>query len=289
MSRAWEQYSISLGKRVTNRQRCFVMILAIHKQEYRETYWPSHASIAGMMGTDEREIRRVVAELSSLGIVKATPGFGQQRTSYELPEVQETISQGSSQGSGTPVRQGGRQGDFTTRNKVLQDTKSKPIQELGFDVNLQPMRGQIPLVSSSTKTDDDTEEIHSAVRTILKAYEDSPVTTGKSNAADEATARCWLQGTTLRGRVPHMQEEIFVPYTVEQIKDGIILATVRRMGSLIQAEAHPSPVRSLQYFQDAIMERIGDPNISDMYIAHCERGIERLRDRWKKPMGVAAG
>jgi hypothetical protein len=111
--------------------------------------------------------------------------------------------------------------------------------------------------SSSTRFDDDAGD----VSRVLKAYCDSPVTTGKTNAADEATARDWLNGTQLRGRVPGAQDMQFEPYTAEQIEHGIVLATARLLGQ----EVRSGPVRSLQYFLGAVREAMVDVNCTPSY------------------------
>ena len=280
MSRAVEIYAMSLGRRCTHRQRCLVMILAIHHQESRETFWPSNATIAEMMGTDEREVRRTVAELVEMGILRTQPGFGRQRTSYEFPEVASIVREGAGEGRSTPGRQGWRQGDFTTRNKVLQHTKSKAIQEpRDFDFDAQHHGGEVFSVSSSANPHDDIEVSPSDLQRVIRAFEESPVTKGKVSIADIDMARRLLGRNALG-------------YTVTQVENGITLGTIRKMMSdrqhakegLIALSQAPK-VQSLAYFEGAIEEAANDRNLKDSHIQHMKTAIE---GNIKKPQGVVA-
>ncbi len=165
-----------------------------------------------------------------------------------------------------------------TRNKEvktsLQDLQDCKTKSEAFDPDSSEHVKKGNSISSSTNHDDDIEVNPPDLARVLKAYQESPVTTGKVGAADTETACAWLGGRPLAGR----RDLDFTPYTAEQIENGIVLATARRLCTESNADILRSaipPVRSLQYFQDAIREAMSDRNMTEGYLQNCRRMIGR--------------
>jgi helix-turn-helix protein len=94
MSKAAQDYVLDLGKRVTRHQGHLLLVLACYHQTARETYWPSHRTLAQKLGTDERQVRRIVAELKALGILAYERGIGAGNLcDYQFPELEKRTQQ----------------------------------------------------------------------------------------------------------------------------------------------------------------------------------------------------
>jgi hypothetical protein len=273
-NRAREYVSELRPQEVTRTEKLVMTAIA---EEYSDRYGSANVpseDISDYAMISKRQFRRVMASLQRKGLVKYTPGKGNGvYCSFVLTNLalgaQEVV--GIEAGKSTKR---GHKGDikrtFPTPLIRKEDQNQDQSQKLNaFDLRSATNDGEILSASSSARTDDDIER---KIARVLETYRESPVTTGNTNAADEAMARSWLSN-----------------YTQRQIENGIILATARRMSSVLSTGAHPAPVRSLKYFHDAVQEAKTDPNCTESYIINCERAIERLAKEWKKPMGVAAG
>jgi hypothetical protein len=291
------EYVSELGAReVTTTEKLVMLAIAEGFSDRYGTANVASEEICDYAMITRRHFRRIMAGLQRKGLVEYRPGVGKGvYCSFVLTNLalgpQEVV--GIETGKETKR---GHKGDikrtFPTPLIRKEDLNQDQSQNLkAFDSAVQPVSGQIPSVSSSAKPepDDDIGVNPADVARVLRTYCESPVTTGKANAADEATARDWLGRRQLRGRLPGAQEFAVTPYTVRQIENGIVLATARRMGTQPSAEAYLAPVRSLQYFYEAVREALADPNCTDMYISNCRRAIERLKKNRKKPQEVAVG
>lgn len=90
MSKRAQDYVLDLGKRVTRHQGHLLLVLACYHQSSRETYWPSHRTLAEKLRTDERQVRRIVAELRAQGILAYERGIGAGNLcSYRFPELEK--------------------------------------------------------------------------------------------------------------------------------------------------------------------------------------------------------
>ncbi len=280
MSRSAEKYVLSMKSgRLTTKQRLFLLILAIHHQEYRQTFWPSHETLAGEMATDEREVRRMVAELEGLGIIVFNSGRGRgNRGKYEFLELKEETKEGEKEET--------KEEKTAPPNKVLQDQK---LQE------------QILTTSSSSQnqtSDDDVEQNSSLERAsfqrfgavlpdgkerkyklrevdrVLDLFNQSPIVAHKAGNADRETAQKLLQD-----------------FSLEEIERGILLGTQRRMFS-DRNSGVTVKVSSISYFVGAIEEARRDHMMTDSYIdrirAAIRRESERLGNERKPPQSESA-
>jgi hypothetical protein len=94
VSKVAQDYVLDLGKRVTRHQGHLLLALACYHQATRETYWPSHRTLAEKLGTDERQVRRIVAELKNLGILAYERGIGAGNLcDYRFPELEKRTLQ----------------------------------------------------------------------------------------------------------------------------------------------------------------------------------------------------
>jgi hypothetical protein len=89
MSWEAERYVLGLTRdRISKRHGHFLLVLACHHQSHRPTFWPSHKTLAEELFTDVRDIRRIVAELESMGILSFVAGKALGKPgSYEFMEL----------------------------------------------------------------------------------------------------------------------------------------------------------------------------------------------------------
>ncbi len=170
--------------------------------------------------------------------------------------------------------------------------------------------------TSSSGPDDDV-----CLERVIRAFEQSPVTSGKAKPSDRSKAydddveieRQALQRFGMA--LPHGKPRQFLSSEVarvieafnsspviarragnadrdvamkllqicscEEIERGIVLGTARRMGSDNSAP-EPVKVSSLAYFAPAIAEARSDPLMTEDYIARCRAAIEREASRRTK-------
>lgn len=128
MSKAAQDYVFDLGKRVTRHQGHLLLALACYHQSSRETYWPSHRTLAEKLGTDERQVRRIVAELRNLGILAYERGIGAGNLcDYCFPELEKRTGEPSFAQEKT-----GQKEDKKEDNSALaiRNIQSQKLQEL---------------------------------------------------------------------------------------------------------------------------------------------------------------
>jgi len=117
-------------------------------------------------------------------------------------------------------------------------------------------------VSSSAKTDDDTEESSSDIRKVIQAFEESPVTKRKANAADYLLARKFLDPGGFK-------------MTPEQVINGILLGTARKIGSDLE-NGTTAQVQSLAYFENSIMEAWTDKGLTGREGLNSEQNVRTV-------------
>ena len=138
-------------------------------------------------------------------------------------------------------------------------------------------------LSSSENRNDDSEQISQ----IIRAFEDSPVTVGKANLADRATAKRLLR-----------------LFTVEEIEYGILLGSARKVISLANAESFSGDIigvaqsasgviQSLQYFKGSIEEAHSDDKCNESYTGYLRQIVDKFTRakaaaRKKRPVTVSA-
>lgn len=94
------------------------------------------------------------------------------------------------------------------------------------------------------------------VARVLRAFEQSPVTTGTAKSGDRAKAR-----------------ELLARYTAEEIEYGILLASARRSASGLD---HGVKVQTLAYFANAIQEVAEDKSrCSPSYAQYLRHALNR--------------
>ena len=120
------------------------------------------------------------------------------------------------------------------------------------------------------------------LETVLKIFEQSPVTSGKASVADVVTARLLLRS-----------------YTVEEIEFGILLGGARKATSLFNAEmmsgdrmgasgAASGKIQSLAYFEGPISEAAQmEGRRNEEYKRYLWQVLKRLTPK-KEPVGVSA-
>jgi hypothetical protein len=147
------------------------------------------------------------------------------------------------------------------RDTTQAEAEAKAEAEAEAEAEVQDQNQSILVSSapSTTKAADDTE-----FNQIIQAFEQSPVTRGRTTKTDRQTAR------RLLGK-----------YAVVQITNGILLATCRKIGSDLQNGGRDI-VKNLAYFEAAIEEAAADENISENYIEHSvRRFIGKHVAEWK--------
>lgn len=97
MSRSAQEYVLSLvDDRLSRHHAHLLLVIAFYHQEARETWWPSHKTLAEKCHTDERQIRRMVAELVAFNLLTFMSGIGRgNRGSYGFPGMEKRTPQPS--------------------------------------------------------------------------------------------------------------------------------------------------------------------------------------------------
>jgi hypothetical protein len=138
-----ERYVLGLTRdRISKRHSHFLLVLACHHQSHRPTFWPSHKTLAEELFTDVRDIRRIVAELESMGILSFVAGKALGKPgSYKFMELRvnqpcvEKVTEGGTEG--------GTEGKNDPALKETQDqniTKTKtPLTPLSGGNSVQPL------------------------------------------------------------------------------------------------------------------------------------------------------
>jgi hypothetical protein len=145
------------------------------------------------------------------------------------------------------------------------DSKAFDPNAIDSDLSDDIEKGNLTSVSSST----------SDLERVLRAFEQSPVTTGKAKLCDRATAR-----------------ELLKQFTPEVIEYGILLAGARRTNSfhtldLAGQEKSQAKVQTLAYFANAIQEVATDPNMTASYAQYLRHKLRQFAELKKEPQRAA--
>ena len=116
MSHQAQEHVLSLTG-ISRRQKFLLLIIAFHHQAHRQTYWPSHETLAAEAMCDTREVRRMIQQCRALGVLSVTPGRGQGNASeYGFPGMEKRVNIPSFEGA----KEGTKEGIFTRPKKELQ-------------------------------------------------------------------------------------------------------------------------------------------------------------------------
>lgn len=250
----------SIANRWSARFRCAV----IPRQELCEE-----------LGIGERQFGRICQALQFKGIIEYVPGRGQGNYSqFRFPALDakgvENATKPGHKGDGKPSqrRHQGDISDDAIRNINLSQDQPQKHDWKGLDFDSGSVlleRGDIAPSSSETQHDDSGE-----VSQIIRAFEASPITVGKANLADRATAKRLLR-----------------LFNVEEIEYGILLGSARKVISLANAEPFcgdiigmaqsvSGVIQSLQYFNGAIEEAHSDDKCNGSYADYLESILEKF-------------
>lgn len=134
MSKMAQDYVLDLGKRVTRHQGHLLLALACYHQSSRETYWPSHRTLAAKLSTDERQVRRIVAELKAQGVLAYERGIGAGNLcEYRFPELENRTQQPSFASEKTGQKEDKKEDNSTLAIRNIQSqnlTSTKPPNPL---------------------------------------------------------------------------------------------------------------------------------------------------------------
>lgn len=297
MNREMQDYLFSLDARVNRHQHHLLMVLGCYRQSARETYWPSHKTLAvtcrigSGQGTegDQRQVRRMVEQLELLGILDFKSGIGRgNRGSYTFLELEKSGTR--SEQNRTP-----QSGFSNTENRTIHVENRTP--QSGFTPlkpdtkqdNREPIRGiEVDLTRPFTKPDDLQTQHHlqtksddvagnsierSTVDCVLRAFEGSPATKEKSGAKDRDVALRLLK-----------------KFSLADIEYGILLGSARRISSQSTAD-RSGPVQSLAYFINAIDEVAHDQTFNEsysQYLRHVVSKVSKIRPKKDPQRAVAA-
>lgn len=275
VSQRAREYVLSLGRdQVTARQKQVLLAIA---EAYSDRYNSANFSNR-QLGDDilmgERQLGRVLMALDEKGLISYCPGRGAGNYSFcSFPELKKPDIKATETRHKPVINPSSWDSVIRKENLNL----NPDPDGAGFEVqeSAHSKKGS-QAVSSSAKRDDDTEN-NALIARVLAAFECNPVTTGKSTAADVATARRLLR-----------------QYTPEEIEAGILLGSARKAGSLGNAAQEPHSeqscdasaagpkVRSLAYFVDAILEAKSDPNINPGYAQYLRHCLDRFQAKTRK-------
>jgi len=274
--RALDYVLLLSPNRVTVTQRFVLRVIAEH---YRDRYESANLDLESLIeetSLSRRHLPRIFAALSD--ILEYKPGIGAGRfgafrfpalvtnqpiKAVEIPTVKD----------GVKAPQSCQKDDIFEAAIRKEDLNLKPERDgRDFERVRAQRRGEGSPTSSSVEPDDDAGETSAApesncwsgrpgdiprdsptVDRVIRAFERSPVTSGKANASDRQVAQNLL--------------EIFCP---EQIEHAILLATARRMSSQI-----PDKVRSMAYFKEVLSEPGIAENYSNSYADYLRHVIQR--------------
>lgn len=149
MTRETQEYLLSLDAgRVNRHQHHLLMVIGCYRQSARETFWPSQKTLAIKchigegLGTesDQRQVRRMVQELTAAGILAFDPGNGRgNRGAYRFPEL-ETRTKAAQTRTGESA--------FSEINPDTNPDNPQPVRGIEVDLT-RPL--QDPSVNSSEK------------------------------------------------------------------------------------------------------------------------------------------
>jgi hypothetical protein len=198
-----------------------------------------------------------VQELEALGLLTFQSGIGRgKRGSYVFTELENRTPQSSF----SEIKQDRKQDNPQPVRSIEVDlTKPKPLQ----DQNLTDDAVYIP---ASSDFDFVTRTPQSGfVDRVIRAFEESPITTGKAKQCDMETAL-----------------ELQKLFTPEQIEYGILLAGARRVKSSLDDVA----VQTLAYFRGAIEEGTQDEPHASTYVQYLHQVLRRFAR--KQPQSATA-
>lgn len=128
--------------------------------------------------------------------------------------------------------------------------------------------------TSATPMQDDAELRNPTdLDQVLKAFQESVVTKNRVSKADQTLAAQWL-----------VKKNVVGGWTASEIENGIVLATARKINSDLQNGAAVR-VKSLAYFEEAIAEAASDKTMTDDYLEHQKRFIQRRTREWEALKG----
>lgn len=128
--------------------------------------------------------------------------------------------------------------------------------------------------TSATPMQDDAELRNPTdLDQVLKAFQESVVTKNRVSKADQTLAAQWL-----------VKKNVVGGWTASEIENGIVLATARKINSDLQNGAAVR-VKSLAYFEEAIAEAASDQTLTDGYLEHQKRFIQRRTREWEALKG----
>lgn len=283
--------------RGTQRFLCF-SIASRWSSRFRCAVIPN-AELCEELGIGERQLGRLCQSLSLKGIMQYIPGRGQgNHSQFRFPELESLADESRHKGEETPTE---------TRHKGdINPTFTPPlIRKENLNLNQNQQRDGVGLefesgdeivvstgikASSSEEPPDDDIECSSEISRILNVFESSPVTSGKSSAADRITAKRLLD----------------LGYTAAEIEAGILLGSARKASTVSQnapfanagdpiamAGLASGQVQSLAYFKHSIQEARSS-NLTPTYLRYlrevviprCAREVDKLAK--KQPERVTA-
>jgi hypothetical protein len=148
MNRRTMEYVMGLDStRVNRMQHHLLTILAFYHQQSRETYWPSHKTLAIKChigegeGTknDERQIRRLIEQVEAAGILEFTPRAGRGNCgSYRFPELENRTNEAQNrtvQSSFSEIKQDIKQDNWRPVRSI-EVNLTKPLQDQSQNLTL---------------------------------------------------------------------------------------------------------------------------------------------------------
>jgi hypothetical protein len=255
--------------------------LLAHRTRDGRCSWPARKVIASYCRVTERTVDRAIVKLVTCGAIekqqpRAIAGGKflpmQYSILFEIPSPVD--KNGPHRSTKTAVT--GRQ--KPTCNKERREVSSLDEAQSAARGRWFAFSGSVEAQHRGTLTsssDPDHDDVAIALDRIARAFEASPVTTGKAKTSDRKTARDLLR-----------------TYTVDQIEYGILLAGARRVTSLLGVdssgrERFTAPVQSLAYFSNAIAEAAGDRNMTASYADYLRHTLRKWV-RLQKTKGGAA-
>lgn len=255
--------------------------LLAHRHRQSGHSWPAREVIASYCRVSPRTVDRAIAKLVEWGAIeKQRPRLvsGQFQSAqyaflFELPPATAM----------SPRDKNGR----CHATQTVAATRQIPMRNKERSMNHQAQKQAAPAAGSgfpewrigeesfttSSSRSDDVEQ--SLVDRVLKAFEQSPVTSGKAKACDRETARKLL-------RIFH----------VDQIEYGILLAGARRVNSFLTLDAEgreksQARVQTLAYFANAIEEATTDPVLTASYAEYLRHTLRKWARLQESKKGVA--
>jgi len=251
-------------------------VLARYANSDGSSTYPAAATIAKSVGRDRATVFRLLQDLRDLGFLtdgKLAWRRGPRERTLHVGKMQAalepdlfSVGVASSPSSESHLRNVGVASSRQTGPSLGPPSKPpfKPASEPPATNESVCAGGEISSTSSSPR--DDVENKLSLER-VLKAFIQSPVTSGKAKPCDRDTARKLLKD-----------------FTVEQIEYGILLAGSRRVSSFLSLdvdgrEKSQANVQTLAYFANPIEEAAADPHtFTASYAQYCRHTLRQ----WSK-------